>query len=149
MQTLQVGQSVFYRDERYYVETPGERFVRIADCHIRPDAPAPTTRSSFYVPTALVEEAPTTRNRFGRQPTKKAIERREKQKIEGTRDNGDEVAVMLRACKSLDDVFKLASKTLGIKESELREKYEHLDNGRRRMVLGNRIRGHFKKGTKQ
>lgn len=146
MQTqLEVGQSVFYRDQRYWVETPGKNFVRIADCHIRPEAPAPTTRSSFYVPIGLIEEAPVTRNKYGRQPTKKAVERRERQKVDGTRDNGDEIAILLRACKSLDDVFKLAAKHLGETEAQLRTKYDHLDNGRRRMVLGNRLRGHFKK----
>jgi hypothetical protein len=147
MEQLQVGSSVFYREQRYWVETAGERFVRIADCHIRPEAPAPSNRNSFYVPIGLVDIAPTTRNKYGKQPTKKAVDRREQQKIDGTRDCGDEIAVLLRACKSLDDVFTLAAKHLGSPEEELREKYDHLDNGRRRMVLGNRLRNHFKKGV--
>jgi hypothetical protein len=148
MKPMQVGQSVFYRDVRYYVETPGENFIRIADTQIRPDAPAPLTRNSFYVPVGLVEEAPTTRNRYGKQPTKKAIERREKMKSEGVRDNGDEVAKLLRECKDLDAVFKLAAKHLGETVAQLKQKYDHLDNGRKRMTLGNRLRGHFKKGGK-
>jgi hypothetical protein len=146
MQTqLSVGDSVFYRDQRYWIETKGENFIRIADCHIRPEAPPPSTRSSFYVPAGTVTEALTTRNKYGRQPTKKAIDRRERQKVDGTRDNGDEVAVLLRECKSLDDVFRLAAKHLGETEKQLRAKYDHLDNGRKRMTLGNRLRGHFKK----
>lgn len=145
MQQLVVGDSVFYREQRHWVETIGENFIRIADTHIRPEAPAPTTRSSFYVPRGMVSEAPMTRNKYGRQPTKKAIDRRERQKVEGIRDNGDEVAVLLRECKSLDDVFTLAAKHLGETDAALRAKYDHLDNGRKRMTLGNRLRGHFKK----
>lgn len=142
---LEVGQSVFYRDQRYWVETPGENFIRIADCHIRPEAPAPTTRSSFYVPIGLVAEAPTTRNKYGKQPTKKAVDRRERQKVDGTRDNGDEVAVLLRACSTLGDVYKAAAKALKENEAQLRGKYTHLNPGQQRMCLGNRLRSYFKK----
>lgn len=149
MQQLSVGTSVFYRDQRYWIETVGDRFIRIADTRIEPDQldRVPNNRTSFYVPAQLVQEAPVTRNKYGRQPTKKTIDRREKQKQTGQRDNGDEVAAMLRECKSLDEVFKLAAKHLGEKEAALRQKYDHLDNGRKRMVLGNRLRGHFKKGN--
>lgn len=142
---LSVGASVFYRDQRYWVETMGENFIRIADCHIRPEAAAPSNRSSFYVPVGLVEEAPTTRNRFGKQPTKKTVERRERQKADGTRDTGDSAAVLLRACKTIDDVYRVSAKYLGIPENELRAKYDHLNPGQRRMCCGNRVRAEMKR----
>lgn len=143
-----VGDSVFYRDERYWVETLGENFIRIADCHIRPEVPAPLRRASFYVPNGLVTGAPTTRNRYGRQPTKKAVDKREQQRADGIRDCGDEVAALLRACATLDDVFIMAAEYLGSTAEELQEKYAHLDNGRKRMCLGNRLRSYFKKENK-
>jgi len=151
--SLKVGDSVWYNDQRYYLERVPPAweqgtFVRIADCVIRPDQPAPLDRTSFNVPADLVSLAPVSRNKYGRQPTKKAVDRREKMRVEGVRDNGDEVAVLLRACTTLDDVFTLAASKLGETEDELRAKYEHLDNGRKRMTLGNRLRGYFKKGGK-
>ena len=144
--TLEVGSSVFYRDQRYWVETIGQRFIRIADTPIRPESPAPLARNSFYVPAPMVEAAPTTRNKYGRQPSKKAVERRERQKVEGTKDNGDEVAVLLRACTDLNAVYKAASGHLGVPEKELRTKYGHLNPGQQRMTAGNLLRSAHKKG---
>ncbi len=144
--TLEVGSSVFYRDQRYWVETIGQRFIRIADTPIRPEAPAPLARNSFYVPAPMVEAAPTTRNKYGRQPSKKVVERRERQKVEGTKDNGDEVAVLLRACADLDGVYKAAAKYLRVPEKELRVKYGHLNPGQQRMTAGNLLRSAHKKG---
>lgn len=54
-------------------------------------------------------------------------------------DNGDQVAKQLRGLE-LDDVYKRASKTLGIKETDLRSRYKHLNPGMQRMSLGNRLR---------
>ena len=55
-------------------------------------------------------------------------------------DNGDDLAVKLRGMK-LDELFKLASKELGVTQKELHEKYDRLNPGMQRMNLGNRIRG--------
>lgn len=145
MDALQVGSSIFYRGDRYWVETAGDRFIRVADCMIRPESPAPLARHSFYVPVGAVSEAPVSRNKYGRQPTKAAVDRRERQKSDQVRDNGDEVAVLLRVCGTIDAVYVAASKYLGVPESELRSKYAHLNPGQQRMNCGNRMRALFKK----
>lgn len=54
--------------------------------------------------------------------------------------SGDAVARELEG-QDLDAVYKQAAKETGVKESELREKYGHLNTGLQRMALGNRIRG--------
>lgn len=155
---LPVGQAVWYKDERYYVEaTPrawaDSCYIRIGDQRFNPEKPKwweelGSARNTFCVHADLLELAPVTKNRFGRQPTKTAVERRAKMREEGIRDNGDEVAVMLRACKTLDHVYSKAAAYLGKKESELRDKYKHLDNGRQRMCLGNVMRGEAKRRAK-
>lgn len=61
------------------------------------------------------------------------------------RDVGDEVAIMLRDCKSVDDVYKVAAKYLGVPETELRERYAKLNAGQQRMNCGNRMRAKWKK----
>jgi hypothetical protein len=66
----------------------------------------------------------------------------------GQRDNGDEVAAMLRECKNLDEVYAAAAKYMKMKEPVLRDKYKHLDNGRQRMCLGNIMRGEMKRRMK-
>jgi hypothetical protein len=151
--SLRVGESVFYRGLRYYIERAPAKWeegthIRIADCIIRPDQPAPLSRTSFNVHADLLEIAPTSRNKFGRQPTKKAVERRERQKVDGVRDNGDDVAVLLRDCSTLDDVYAAAAKYLGVPEPELRAKYGHLNPGQQRMNCGNRMRGEAKRRAK-
>lgn len=57
-----------------------------------------------------------------------------------TMHNGDSVAKKLDA-RTLDDVYRVAAKELGVAETELREKYKHLNPGMQRMNLGNRMRG--------
>ena len=61
-----------------------------------------------------------------------------------TQDSGDELAVMLRG-KDLDEVYEMASDILDVEAVDLYAKYEHLNPGQQRMVLGNRIR-HAMKG---
>jgi hypothetical protein len=148
---LKAGDSVWYRDQRYWIESAPSDWtqscmVRISSERFLPGAILPENRLSFAVHADHLTLAPTTKNRYGRQPTKKAVDRREKQKQEGVRDNGDTVAIILRSCTSLDDVYKTASKHLGVPESTLREKYAHLNNGQQRMNLGNRLRGAHKAG---
>lgn len=52
---------------------------------------------------------------------------------------GDEVAKRLQG-KELDDVYKLASKTLDIPVAQLKARYGKLNAGMQRMNLGNRMR---------
>lgn len=151
--SLKVGDSVWYREQRYWIEWVPRAWedgtaVRISDTPIRPEAAAPLNRTSFAVYADLVTLAPVSRNKYGPQPTKKAIERRERQKIDGTKDNGDEVALLLRESKSLDDAYRIAAKYLKMKETELRARYGHLNPGQQRMCCGNLMRNAQKKGQK-
>lgn len=56
-----------------------------------------------------------------------------------TLDSGDELAVKLRG-QELDDVYREASKVLGVPQTELKAKYTRLNAGMQRMNLGNRMR---------
>ena len=51
----------------------------------------------------------------------------------------------LSLCEGREDVAKVAGKMLGEDWQDLMKKYESQDNGRFRMILGNRMRGHLKK----
>ena len=64
-----------------------------------------------------------------------------------SRDAGDKVAKDLRGM-TLADVYGRASSILNINEEELVAKYTHLNEGQQRMVLGNRIRGHYRRLAK-
>ena len=55
-------------------------------------------------------------------------------------DIGDATAKLLRG-KTLDEVYKIAAKSLDTSEKSLRDKYTHLNPGQQRMVLGNKLRG--------
>jgi hypothetical protein len=65
-----------------------------------------------------------------------------------TIDIGDATAELLRG-KSLVAVYKLAAKKLGEEESDLRDRYKHLNLGMQRMNLGNRIRAASKEAIGQ
>ena len=56
-----------------------------------------------------------------------------------TQDSGDELAIMLRG-KDLDEVYEMTADILQVEAVDLYAKYEHLNPGQQRMVLGNRIR---------
>jgi hypothetical protein len=58
--------------------------------------------------------------------------------------NGDPVAVAL-ASKTPEEVVTLAMRLLG--RPELKEKYQHLNNGQQRMNCGNLLRTAVKKGA--
>jgi hypothetical protein len=62
-------------------------------------------------------------------------------------DIGDATAKLLRG-KTLDDVYKLAAKSLNASEKSLRDRYTHLNAGQQRMTLDNRIRAAAKKEKK-
>lgn len=55
-------------------------------------------------------------------------------------DNDDQVAQQLRGA-TLDHVYNVAARVLGVDEAVLVAKYGHLNPGQQRMCLGNRIRG--------
>lgn len=150
---LKSGDSVWYRGERWWVESAPPSWdkgchVRISNRPIHPgaDRTPPNDRETFCVHADVLDLAPTVGNIYSRQPTMSAVETKERMKAEGVRDIGDEVALLLRPAETLDDVYRIAAKYLGVPEDELRAKYKHLNNGQQRMNLGNRMRGHMKKG---
>lgn len=146
---LKVGDPVFYKGERYWLErVPASwdvtTFVCISDMKIDPTPGryAPKGRMSFHVPADAVTLAP--KGKPGRRaPTMADVQRIERQN-EGKTDVGDTVAEMLRG-KTLDDMYTLAARFLRVPEDELRTKYGHLNNGQQRMNLGNRMRSWEKK----
>ena len=149
-----VGDMVFYRDQRFWVEDApsnwlGTTFVRIGDHRVHVIEGMPRAmhekRISFCVYADLLRPIPADFNtRAKRLPTVASVAARQRTKT-GIRDVGDEVATMLRDCATLDQVYKSASKYLGIKEKELREKYGHLNHGQQRMNLGNKMRFKWRK----
>ena len=54
-------------------------------------------------------------------------------------DNGDMTAVILRG-QTLDEVYAIAAASTGKSETDLRNRYAHLNPGMQRMNLGNMIR---------
>ena len=61
-----------------------------------------------------------------------------------SKDNADEVAIMLRG-KTLDEVYEIAESWLIISAEELKARYAHLNAGQQRMNVGNRLRAYIKK----
>lgn len=144
---LTVGDPVFYRGERYWVEYVPSSFgrsahVRISDHKIRPDQPAFDKRTSFFVPADLLMKAPTAKPGH-KGPSLKDVERIEREK-QGIKDVGDRVAELLRG-KTLDEAYTVAARFMRVPEEELRAKYMRLNNGQQRMNLGNRMRQWEKK----
>lgn len=89
---------------------------------------------------------PKIRSSMFRPPVPMSAETKEKLRaITPQRDVGDEVAKMLREAASLDDTYAIGAKYLHEKEPALRAKYEHLNPGQQRMVIGNRMRAKWKK----
>lgn len=150
---LKVGDSVWYRGERYWIEQISTDWEKSCGARISsvPVDPVPgrlpsNHRVSLCVHVDMLDLAPTVKTRYHKQPTLAATERKERIK-HGMRDVGDPVAVMLRDCQSLDDVFAKASEYLAVPEPELRAKYGHLNPGQQRMNLGNKMRFKWKKGA--
>lgn len=159
---LEVGTPVWYRGGKYWVEwLPASwlegHCVRIADVKIDPTPgrlPA-VKRTSFCVHADLLMPAttkkkPTDREGktlFGVSPhTSLASAKRAERAAAGANDVGDEVANLLREAGDIDGVFWVAAKYLSTTVDALKKKYAHLDNGRKRMVLGNRLRALHKQG---
>lgn len=142
-----VGDPVYYRGDRYWVEFVPMSFtesvhIRISDTRIDPTPgrlPA-VKRSSFCVPVDLVTRAV----QKGRRVVTVAEANRENRAKSGVTDVGDRIAELLRG-KTLDEAYTVAARFLRAPEDELRSKYSHLNNGQQRMNLGNRMRAWEKK----
>lgn len=119
--------------------------VRISDTKVDPVRPAPIKRTSFCVHADLLIPGAVRKAPHLKDPTPADVERTARSRS-GQTDIGDEVAVALREAGGLEGVYWLAAKHLGATAEALKEKYKHLDNGRQRMVLGNRLRALVKTG---
>jgi hypothetical protein len=156
---LKRGDSVWYRNERYWVEWAPKRwsdtcYVRMANQAVRQEPhPLPSEHPNtntlvFCVHADLLTEAPVTKNLYARQPTLADVARKERAS-KGVKDVGDEVAERLRSCKSLDEMYESASDYLDVPVSKLKEKYGKLNPGQQRMNLGNRMRHQWRKNNGQ
>lgn len=65
-----------------------------------------------------------------------------------TRDNGDDVAILLRG-KELYDVIEVVAHKLGVTHKELRGRFGHLNPGQQRMCLGNMLRKALRDADKE
>jgi hypothetical protein len=146
------GDLVFYRGKRMWVQVAHpfdvSRYVRICDHRIRAEAEPETWhdkdhRESFYVHADELALAPPVRS-LTNLPTVASAARAERAKA-GIRDVGDPVAVLLRDCGSLGDVYTVAATFLGVPVAELQARYSHLNPGQQRMNLGNRMRAKWRK----
>lgn len=151
---LPVGSAVFYRGERYYIESCPSSWdetahVRISDKRIRPEPGMvpPSDRTMFGVHPDLLEIAPEGSSKYGKQPTQKAVIAKKERDAKGIKDAGDVVAELLRGM-DLDGVYAIAADFLNEAEDELRAKAGHLNNGQQRMWCGNRMRNFMKKNAK-
>lgn len=149
--SLTEGMSVWYRNERWWVERAPKHWAE--SCHIRitdkrplPGKEATHQRTTFYVHADCVDIAPVKGHLYDKQTTMAQEAAKERAKS-GQHDVGDEAATMLRG-KSLDEAYTIAARFLRVPEDELRTKYGHLNNGQQRMCLGNKIRFAIKKGEK-
>jgi hypothetical protein len=141
---LVAGQSVWYREERYWIAKAPKTweetcYVHITDVPVRPGAPLDLKSTHFAVHADLVEPAPVRGKAYMPQPTKQKLETEQRMKESGLRDIGDQVAEALRG-KDLEQAYKIAAKWLGAGVNELKSKYGHLNPGQQRMNLGNRMR---------
>lgn len=162
---------VFYRNERYYIEwSPADwtqtTFVRITSKHIpegddaqwdalmhvvqvfrRGEAKFGLERESFCVHADELTLAPVMTARaelLGRTVSVNQAAA----KARGDKDIGDPVALMLRDCKSIEDVYAAGAKFLKVKAEELKAKYAHLNPGQQRMNVGNKMRAAWRKQQK-
>lgn len=148
---LKRGDSVWYRGERYWIEWFPDSWQYCVTARISDHRPPPPGREithkrlSFMVPVDILELAPITATPHSIDPSKADLERKERL-ASGQKDVGDPVAVALRECADLDEVYWLTAHHLNTTEEELKTKYAHLNPGQQRMVLGNRLRAAHKSG---
>lgn len=151
--SLKRGDTVWYHDSRYWVESAPKDWTRTCTVRISservhpdPDRLPPKERESFCVHADTLDLAPAPKNVYGHHTTF-AEEQRKERARSGQRDIGDEVAGLLRG-KSLDECYTAAARFLRVPEDGLRIKYQHLNPGQQRMCLGNGMRFHLKKENK-
>lgn len=143
---------MFYENKRHYVERSPVSwaesvFVCIGDDSnaARPNAVLNEQRESFYVHGDLLTKVDAHANRHSaRLPTVASVARAARARV-GVRDAGDEIATLLRKCGSLEEVYTAASEYLSEGVATLHTKYDKLNPGQQRMVLGNRMRAKWKK----
>lgn len=137
-----MGNLVFYRNERRWIDgllSPESQFCRVRDTRIFNPGPGGHVSTLEHVPIATLLKAQTQGIRYGQALPTVASEARKLARKAGQRDVGDDVAAMLRG-KSIPELYQYAAPLLGTTPEALDQKYSHLDNGRRRMVIGNRLR---------
>lgn len=152
-----IGDLVFYHGERFWVEWAppnweGTLHIRIRDSHVarnsdgRPLFDRLTDKCvSHCVHPDLCTAVPAEYNkRAAKLPTVASIARKERARS-GVKDAGDDVAIMLRSCDTLDKIYEAASEYLATPVADLKAKYAHLNNGQQRMNLGNRMRAKWRK----
>jgi len=151
---LKRGDSVWFKGERHWIEyapTHWSRgcFVRISSIAVHPDTERllGDARHSFCIHPDLLTVAPMKGNVYAKQPSR-ADDARKTRAAHGERDIGDEIATMLRACKSFQETYARSSEYLGVPVQELEAKYSHLNPGQQRMNLGNRMRAKWRKEQK-
>jgi hypothetical protein len=151
--SLKRGDSVWYHDQRYWVESAPPDWehtctIRISSERVHPDwgRLPPKERESFCVHADLLSLAPAPQNIYLKCPTLADEQRKERAK-DGQRDIGDDIAHLLRG-KDLDECYTTAARFLREPEDGLRTKYGHLNPGQQRMNLGNKMRFFMKKGMK-
>ena len=154
--SIKRGDSVWYCNQRYYVEWAPDHwskgcYARLSNQKVHPDPlrPLPSdspsqTLVSFCVHADALELAPVAAKPFQKDPTRAAIARMERARA-GQKDTGDEVALTLREAKTIEDVYRIGAKYLGVKVQELKDRYGHLNPGQQRMNVGNKMRAHWRK----
>ena len=147
---------MWYCNQRYYVEWAADDWkkaahVRICNQKVHPDPvrPLPSdspskTLVSFCVHADCLELAPVAAKPYQKDPTKADLARAERAS-QGVKDAGDEVALLLREAKSLEDVYKIGAKYLSMKAQDLKDRYAHLNPGQQRMNVGNKMRAFWRK----
>jgi hypothetical protein len=141
------GDVVFYCGQRMYIEhAPKDwsftSYIVISSARPPKDPYATfhNDRESFCVHADCIERVdPTIKFAANRPVTPASVATAQRAKA-GIRDIGDEVALLLRDCGTLDQVYAAAAHYLQLKEEDLRAKYGHLNPGQQRMNLGNKMR---------
>lgn len=147
--SLKVGDSVWFCNQRYWItQAPPDwddtAHIQISSIAMRPGTAPPNNAHITFVHADALELAPVKGPSFAAQPTKHAVETEKRKKEFGISHVGDDVGAMLQG-RSLDEVYAIAAKYLGVPEAELRSKYGKLNPGQQRMLCGNKMRAEAKK----
>jgi hypothetical protein len=146
---LLAGTAVFYRGERYFIESCPKSWdysahVYISDIKTREGEGTAKTANRFGVHPDLLELAPTIKGFNAKQPTQKAVIAKADREAKGIKDAGDIVAETLRGL-DLDQKYAVAAAFMLEEEQDLRDKYGRLNPGQQSMNLSNRMRAWLKK----